>query len=409
MKKLVQKFFVFVKRYKWLAIIVATILIIIGISIWRQANYTPQYVTDQVTRATVVSQVSESGDVQTEGQANITSPINGVIAQIYVENGDYVYTDQSLFNVRSLATDQEKAAALSAYQNAQSNSLMAEQNKLMLASQVTAAQKAVYDAQNNYNIVAKKFRHHEINPATQVSYKQLEVDSAKIAITAAQENLVAIKQKYQDADKSIEVAQSAEESAKLNLDGKTSMIVRASNSGTIANFNSFLGDQVGTTSLAAAAPPTLIIIRSNKLVFKSQINEIDIPKLKLNQAITINIDAFKDKTFEGKIKKIDSVGTNTQGVISYNVYFSINNPDPAIRSGMSGNITVEAERRENVLSVANSAIKPYQNGKAVQVFIDDKQKTLKYVPVKVGLRGLERTEILEGVNEGQTMIVSVGS
>lgn len=404
MQKTAQKIFLYLRKHKWLAIIAAIILIIIGLSIWRQSTQKPQYVTDKVTRMTVVSEVSESGNIQTEGQANITSAIEGVIEQIYVENEDYVYTNQPLFAVRSLATDQEKAAALSAFQAAQSNTLMAQQNKLLLASQVTAAQKAIYDAQNNYNIIAKKFRHHEINPATQVSFKQLEVDSAKTAVIAAQENLDVLKQKYADADQTIEAAQTAEDSAKLNLESKTSMIVRAPASGTIANFNNFIGDKV---SALAPSSPTLIIIRSNKLVFKTQINEIDIPKLKLYQAASITIDAMKDKEFTGKILKIDDVGTNDQGVVSYNVYTNIKDSDSGLKIGMSGNVTIETERRENVLTVANNAIKPYQNGKAVQIIDRSKKKPeLIYVPVEVGLKGSERIEILKGIDENTAVVIS---
>lgn len=409
MQKTAKKIFLYLIRHKWLTITATVILIIIGLLIWRQSTRTPQYMTDKVTRATVVSEVSESGNIQTEGQANLNSPIDGVICQIYADNGDYVYTNQPLFVVRSLATDQEKAAAQAAYQAAQNNTLLAEQNKTALSAQILAAQKAIYDAQNNYNIVAKKFRHHEINPATQVSFKQLEVDSAKEAVVAAQENLASLKQKYADADFAIEATKAAEESARLNLEGKTSLMVRAPISGTVANFNNFLGDKVGPAGLSATATtPTLIIVCSQKLVFKSQINEIDIVKLKLYQDASIAIDAVKDKEFTGKIIKIDQVGMNNQGVVSYNVYTNIKDSDPGLKIGMSGNVTIESERRENVLTVANAAIKPYQDGQAVQV-IDRTQKNkpvLKYIPVKVGLKGLERTEIIEGLSEGMAVVIT---
>ncbi len=410
MKKIAQKLFAFLMLHKWLTAIATIILIIIGISIWRQSTKITQYTTDKVTRTTIVSEVSESGNIQTEGQANIASPIEGVVEQIFVKNGDFVYPNSPLFAVRSLATDQEKAAAQSAYLAAQSNTLMSEQNKKSLAAQITAAQKAFYDAQNNYNIIAKKFRHHEINPATQVSFKQLEVDSAKTAVTAAQENLDVLKQKYQDADQVIEAAHAAEDSAKLNLDGKTSLIVRAPSRGTVSNINLNSGDMV--TPMVGSAQPNLIISRLKNLVFEAQINENEIAKLKIGQVAQITIDAIKNKVLKATVKDIDTIGTNTAGVVTFDVHFLLQEGDENLRSGMSGNVDVEVEKHENVLTVSSAAVKPYQDGMAVQVIDTTKPikkgklPELKYIPVKTGLKSTERTEILDGLTEGTEVIIN---
>lgn len=405
MIKIAKKIFSFLMRHKWWSITATIILIIIGLSIWRQATRTPQYLTDKITKSTIVSQVSESGNIQTEGQYDVNSPMDGVIGQTFVKNGQYVYNDSPLFSVKSFATDQEKAMAWSNYLTSQNNTIASEQAKVSLLSQLEAAKKQLIDAQFNYQNITKAILLGTLNPVTHTKYSHFEAQSAEANWKAAQANYDVVMQKYNTADEQIVAAKAAESAAKLNYESKNSITVRAPIAGTITNFNYFPGDRVGLATISASNP-VLVIVRSSNLVFKTQINEIDIASLKLSQDATLTIDAVKDKEFSGKIIKIDRIGTNNQGVISYNVYTSIQKPDSDLRVGMSGNLIVETDKRENVLTVANAAIKPYQDSLAVQVFADNEHKTLKYIAVKTGLKGLERTEIIEGLEEGMEVVIT---
>lgn len=406
--------FSFINRNKVYFIIILIIAGLIGFSLWKKANTPPNYITDTVKRDSISDIVSESGNLITEGQANISSPIEGVISSILVSNGEKVSKDQPLFTVSSVATDQDKAIANANLLAAQSNTAISHQTEITLGAALDTAKQQLFNAQNTYNTVHKGYRGRTTNPSTGKTYKYIEFQSAEAALAAAKENLQAAQQKYDDVSKSIEASQAAEASAQMTYDGKNNLIVKAPSAGTVYNLSVNIGDKVSLASGSSTSAPILIITKSEKLIFKTQINEIDITKLQIDQAATIKIDAIKDKTFDAKIDKIDKIGTNTQGVISYNVYFSITNPDPNMRSSMSGSVDVEVAKHENVLTVANSAIKPYQGGKAVQVeetkTVNGKtKKTLTYLPVKIGLKGIERTEILEGIQEGQIVILSTAA
>ncbi|MEI6040159.1 MAG: HlyD family efflux transporter periplasmic adaptor subunit [Candidatus Berkelbacteria bacterium] len=406
--------FSFINRNKVYFIIILIIAGLIGFSLWKKANTPPNYITDTVKRDSISDIVSESGNLITEGQANISSPIEGVISSILVSNGEKVSKDQPLFTVSSVATDQDKAIANANLLAAQSNTAISHQTEITLGAALDTAKQQLFNAQNTYNTVHKGYRGRTTNPSTGKTYKYIEFQSAEAALAAAKENLQAAQQKYDDVNKSIEASQAAEASAQMTYDGKNNLIVKAPSAGTVYNLSVNIGDKVSLASGSSTSAPILIITKSEKLIFKTQINEIDITKLQIDQAATIKIDAIKDKTFDAKIDKIDKIGTNTQGVISYNVYFSITNPDPNMRSSMSGSVDVEVAKHENVLTVANSAIKPYQGGKAVQVeetkTVNGKtKKTLTYLPVKIGLKGIERTEILEGIQEGQIVILSTAA
>lgn len=65
-------------------------------------------------------------------------------------------------------------------------------------------------------------------------------------------------------------------------------------------------------------------------------------------------------------------------------------------------VEIETQKQEDVLVVSNEAIKPYQGGKAVQV---EKNNSVIYMPVEVGVVGITYSEIVSGLEEGQEIIV----
>lgn len=405
MKKILE----FLWRVKVYTIIVVIILAIVGFSMYKKANSAPKLEFDKVTRQTVVDVVSESGNIILEGQANIMSSAEGVVSKIYVKNGDHVYTGQALFSAQSTASDQDKATALASLLSASSATNTARQTKISLQASLDTAQQAVYSAERAYQITESGFRHKDTNPATSKTYKQIEVDAAAKTLSAAQQNLEAASLRVNDADQSIAAAQETEAAAKLNYDNKNAFTVKAPSSGVVSNISINVGDKVNTT--LAGGKSVLVITRSKNLLFTAQINENEITKLKIDQTASIIIDAIKEKTFNGKVKNIDAVGTNIAGVVIFNVYFTVDDADANLLSGMSGSVEIEVARHENVLTVANAAIKPYQSGKAVQITDTSKpsknnDSELKYITIKTGLKGTERTEIIEGLEEGMEIVIN---
>src|SRR5579884_3937691 len=98
---LISKIQSFSRRTK---IILAVIIIIIIFLLIRRLTApakTPQYQTAQVTRGTIISSVSESGNVSAGDEVDVTSPTDGVITQLYVNNGDTVTAGQNLFEVKA--------------------------------------------------------------------------------------------------------------------------------------------------------------------------------------------------------------------------------------------------------------------------------------------------------------------
>lgn len=373
------------------------------------ANAPSPYVKEKAKHATIVEVVSETGNVNTAGRVDVFSSATGVIEELYVEDGDHVEENQELFHVRSTATEQEKASAYAAYQNAVSGSKTAEQGKLTVDSQMWAAQQALLEAKN-----ARDYKNANTqNPATGKDYTELEKESIDTAVVQAEKNFRALEKKVLESDTSINAANAQVTSSLLAYQATHDVTVKAPASGIVANLSASVGDKVtadsGMASLAltqTTTAPVLTVADFSNYSIRIQLNEVDIPKVAVGQKAEISLDAFSGKKFSGRVEHVDSVGTNNQGVITYVVLVTLMNPDTRIRPGMTANVDIEVDRETNVLSVPNSAVKPYKGGRAVRVE-NTKTKELEYIPVEVGIKGDTRTQIIKGVREGQEIIVSV--
>lgn len=370
----------------------------------------PQYTTEPVTRASISDIVSESGNVASSGRFDVYSTSTGYIEEVYVGNGDSVKRGANLFKVKSTATPQDQATAYANYQNAVSAQKTAEQSKLTYQALLGKDRQAVLDAQNDVDYK----NNNTSNPATKKDYTDLEKQSIDSLLGNSRQTFTADEKKYIEADVAINAAKASVNSTWLAYLATQDLIITAPAPGTIANFSASAGDKV--TANAASVTPALVILGDiSKTTIKIPLNEVDVDKVKTSQKATITFDAFRERKYKGHISTIDTAGTNTNGVITYNATIVVDNSDSNIKTEMTATVSIETAKQEDVLTVPNSAVKPYKGGKAVIVAGENKDSQVKnkagkklpyhYIPVKVGLKGITRTEIITGINEG-TQVVS---
>lgn len=365
-----------------------------------------QLQTDTVKNSTIVETVSESGNIESN-QVAVYSTSNGVIQEIYVDNGVAVSAGDNLFKVKATATEAEKAEAWASYQAALSAQKTAEQTKLANDATMWTKHQTLLNARDD-----KKYKdENTTNPDTKKDYTELEKQSIDAAVVQAEKDFAATEQKYKESDFSIASGKALVNSTWIKYQATQDSIVKTPIGGTIGNVAYVIGDKVSAQSSGGAsstsapsANPVLIIGTAIEYGIKIPFAEGDINKIQVGQVTTIDIAAIKDKEFTGSVSRVDEYGTDISGVITYNVYVKITNPDPAIKPSMSATVTIESAKRENVLVVPNSAIKPYKGGKAVQIV--DQSGQYKYVEVKTGLKSSTQTEILEGVQAGQKIVTS---
>lgn len=139
------------------------------------------------------------------------------------------------------------------------------------------------------------------------------------------------------------------------------------------------------------------------------LNEVDAAKIKIGDKAIITFDAIDDLNISGKVAEIDSIGTASQGVVTYNVKIVFDTQDSRVKSGMSANAVIIINSKTDVLLAPSSAVK---NDGSDYVEILDSFGHPRKKSVIIGASDDTMTEIINGLNEGDEIItqtVNVGA
>jgi HlyD family secretion protein len=117
--------------------------------------------------------------------------------------------------------------------------------------------------------------------------------------------------------------------------------------------------EVGQTVAASLQSPEIFIIARNlaEMQVETSIDESDVGRIEVGQEASFTVDAFPNKTFQGKVKQIRKAPVNIQNVVTYTVLISADNPDLKLLPGMTANARIVVEKKEKVLKVANTALR----------------------------------------------------
>lgn len=361
------------KKFFIIIVLIIIITIVAFVFFSRKKN---EYVFETVSRKNIIGMVSESGTVVSSGGTYVYSSTNGIVDKVYVNNGDIVKEKQKLFSVKSTSTPQQRAESYALYQAAKSAVQQAENTRRSTLSTVDRVHDDVKDNNSTESFLEKETR----------TIAEVAHDNAYDALLSAKANLV---------------------SAQANYNALLNSIAVAPVSGIISNLAINTGSMVLANSVLSPADPVLFIKIYSPTEIIITLGENDINKIKIGQKANIKFDAIENKNFEGNVQRFDEKGTIAQGVARYNVYISVSSFDENIKSGMTADVDIITNELTNVLVISNAAVKPYQKGRAIRILNKDNQ--IQYLPVKIGVKGKEFTQIIEGVNEGQQIIVSSGS
>jgi RND family efflux transporter MFP subunit len=141
----------------------------------------------------------------------------------------------------------------------------------------------------------------------------------------------------------------------------------------------------------------------SKMFVEVKLDEADVASIRLGQGVEITIDAFPDETGRGVVTKIDPQAVTEQNITTVLVTVEVENPDARMKPGMTATCEFLVGRRQRVLSLPSRAVQEMAGRHAVMIVADGEEQAPR--EVKVGLVGDERTEILEGLEEGDEVVM----
>ncbi len=207
-------------------------------------------------------------------------------------------------------------------------------------------------------------------------------------------------------ENSVKQKQAALQDARDNL---ANYYVRAPFAGVIAKVNVKQGDSASSGTAIA----TLI---TKQKIAQISLNEVDVAKVKVGQKVTLTFDAVTGLTITGEVSEIDSIGTVSQGVVTYNVTIGFDTQDERVKPGMSVSSAIITDVKQNALMIPNSAVKTSGGMSYVEVPQDSTGLSanisgvvLSVLPkqqtVELGISNDASIEVTSGLNEGDLIIV----
>ncbi len=149
-----------------------------------------------------------------------------------------------------------------------------------------------------------------------------------------------------------------------------------------------------------------VFVLSDRLTVKAKVDETDLAQIKIGQRAKIILDAYASEPIEGKVDKLAFEAVTTSNVTTYTTdVVPVSTPN-FMRSGMTANVTFFAESRENVLLLSTEAIRSEEGKTFVLVKAPDPKAPPVQKPIKLGLSDGKRTEVTEGLSEGETILIS---
>ena len=240
---------------------------------------------------------------------------------------------------------------------------------------------------------------NKITNQTNINTAQSNLETAQAALKKAQDELIAKQAGPRQVD--IDLSQAEVRQAQANLrqvqEKVNKSVLRAPVAGVITIIEKEEGE------MAQANQIIVSMIGAGRFQIEANVSETEIAKVSLSNIVEMTLDALgSEEKFAGQIIKIDPAETVVSGVIYYKVTSVFDVEDERIKSGMTVNLDIQTDRKENVLSLPYYLIKE-KNGKKYVLVLDGKE--IKEKVIKIGLEGENNVEIIEGLIEGEKVIM----
>lgn len=362
------------KKKKLIICMSVAIAIIAAVTIFMRSNkrqpITIIYETAKVERATISNSVTATGTIEPVNKVEVGTQVSGIISKIYVDYNSIVKKGQ----------------------------VIAELDKINLESELASAKANLASSKSELD-------YQETN------YKRMKALHDKGFISDDDFDIADLS--YKKAKEAYLVQLQAVQKAQTNLGYAT---ITSPIDGVVLSKDV----EEGQTVAASFSTPTLFTIARDltDMQVVANVDEADIGNVRDGQRVTFTVDAFPDDTFEGRVKQVRQQGEEESNVVTYEVVISAPNNDLKLKPQLTANVNIYTEEIENVVSVPAKALRfspskemmndgeKIKDCNATNKLWIKEANILKAYPVKTGITNGIRTQILEGVKEGTTVITN---
>lgn len=387
----------------WIAILAVLVVGAAGMALARMvsgSSIDPNKLA-KVTRGDVARSVVATGKIQPITKVEVKSKASGIVEKLFVDINDRVHKGQELAQLDQqeivAQVEAQRAQLAAAQANVGTFEANVEQDKvnaaapdlpmykltldrnLKMANDGIVSQQALDNANRDYLAALNK---------RDGARAQIGVDTARLKQARAQ------------------VLQ-AEASLKQLEEQLSYTTIVAPMDGVILSRDVEMGDAVSSI-LVLGSTATLVMTEGDtrQVYVQGKVDEADIAHVYMNQPARIKVESFRDRVFNGKVTKIAPLGVEKDNVTTFEVRVSIDNPGGELKANMTANAEILLDEHKNVLTIPENAV-IYDGQKNASVEVPDKNQKegKRKVPIKVGLSNGSTTEVLDGLKQGDQVVL----
>jgi HlyD family secretion protein len=340
-----------------------------------------------IEKGDLARSVVATGKVQPLTKVEIKSKASGIVKRLYVDYGDRVKQGQVL---AELDKEQLEAAVREANANLLAAEAAWERNKIAAEGPDLPFLKLALER------ARQLYGDGLIAPSV--------LEDADKAYQMALNAQTAAKSQARVSKAEVEKAKAALERYESDLRYAT---ITSPMDGLALSRDVEVGDAVSSI-LVLGSQATLVMTLGDvsEVYVLGKVDEADIGRVYMGQRARIVVESFKDKSFDGKVTKISPLGKEKDNVTTFEVRVSISNPTGELKTNMTANAEIILEEKKGVLIVPESAVLYDKDRKPSLEVPDPKGEGGKRkVAVKLGISNGVKTELVEGLKEGDKVVL----
>ena len=352
-------------------------------------------------RATMTRSVVATGKIEPITKVEIKSKANGIIEKVFVDVDQVVTTGQVLVELdreNLTARVREARANLQAAEAAET-AAVAQLKK----NEVEAEAPDVAFARRNFER-AQQLSAQKLVSASTLDEARNTVDQAENRQRAAKGQLAVAQARVVEATANVAQARAAVERAEEELANAT---IKAPIRATVLTRDVEVGSPVSSIlNLGANATLVMTLGDIDKVFVRGKVDEADIGRVRLGQHARITTETFRDRSFEGRVTQISPIGVEKDNVTTFEVEVSIDNASKELKANMTANAEIVLEELPNSLLIPEGAVVYDAKRSAFVDVVDPAERTgRRRVPIKVGVGNGTRIQVLEGLKEGDKVVL----
>jgi HlyD family secretion protein len=318
---------------------------------WSGSTEAVQYRTGKIERGALTAAVAATGAVSPVSQVTVGTQVSGQIKDILVDFNSEVKAGQLIAVIDPETFEYRVRSAQADVDAARATVLTAQANVVASRAQVSSAKTDLTEArrthERNLMLVDKGF------------IAQSESDKSNALVNTTLESVKA-------AEAQVGVSDAQVRSAQANVSQRDAALLQARVDLARTRVTSPVNGIVikrsierGQTVASSLQSPELFIIARNlqDMQVEAAIDEADVGRIRSSQKATFTVDAFPGQTFEGQINQVRKAATNVANVVTYVAVVTFSNTDGRLLPGMTANVRVITDTRDQVLKVPNAALR----------------------------------------------------